>query len=143
MFGPDISHSKGKSTRSSPRPVKQDDVAAPKEIHQKNKEIAFHVDTTCVNGLPFLTSVGHPICFRGCKSIDSTVHDDCCKASDKAFWIHNQAGFGIKTAECNGECSGMMDKVSDGLLDVKMNCTNAQEHESRSEQNKRTMKEAF
>ena len=74
--------------------------------------------------------------------MDNTAHDECCETLDNAFRVHNQAGFGIKTMQCDGECRGVMDKASDGL-DVKMNCANAQEHESRSEQNNRTLKEAF
>jgi len=100
------------------------------------------MDAMHINGLPFLASVGCPVCFGGCKSMDNTAHDECCKTSDKASRVCNQAGFRIKTMQCDGECRGMMDKVSDGL-DVKMNCTNAQEHESRLERNSRTLKEAF
>ena len=74
--------------------------------------------------------------------MDNTAHDECHETSDKAFRICNQAGFRIETTQCDGECRGMMDKVSDGL-DVKMNHTNAQEHESQSERNNRTLKEAF
>ena len=66
--------------------------------------------------------------------MDNTAHDEHCKTSDKAFGVCNQAGFGIKTMQCDGEHRGVMDKASDGL-DVKMSCTNAQEHESQSEQN--------
>ena len=66
--------------------------------------------------------------------MDSTTRDECCETLDKAFGICNQAGFRIKTAQCDCEHRGMMDKASDGL-DVKMNCANAQEHESRSERN--------
>jgi len=142
MFGPDVSHSKSASTRSSPRPAKHDEIAVPKEIHQKLKEIAFHVDAMHVNGLPFLASAGCPICSRGCKSMDNTAHDEHRETLDRAFGTCNQAGFGIKTMQCDGEHRGVMDKASDGL-DVKMSCTNAQEHESRSERNNQMLKEAF
>ena len=94
------------------------------------------------NGIPFLASVGTPICYRGCKAMDSATHKDCCKAPDKLFRMHNNAGFSIKTIECDGECRAMMDQACDGL-GAKMNCANAQDHVPRAERNNRTTKDSF
>ena len=142
IYGPDISYLKGKTTRSTPRPVSNDEIIIPKEIYEKHQELTFHMDTMFINGIGFLTSVGHPIYYRMCKPIESTSHDDYYKTLDKAFRAYNKAGFRIKTIQCDGEYKAMMDKVSDEL-DVTMNYTNAQDHESRAERNNRTIKEAF
>ena len=98
-----MSFLKGKTTRSSPKPVKHDKIAIPKELYQKHKDITYHMDTMYVNGIPFLTSVGYPIYYRGCKSMDSTTHKEYYKTSDKLFRMHNHAGFKITTIECDGE----------------------------------------
>ena len=142
IFGPDISYLKGKTTRSSPKPVINDEIDIPKEIYEKHQDLTFHMDTMFINGIGFLTSVGHPIYYRMCKPIDSTSHNDYYKTLDKAFRVYNKAGFRIKTIQCDGEYKAMMEKVSDEL-DVTMNYTNAQDHESRAERNNRTIKEAF
>lgn len=92
-FGKNIAHVKGKTTRSKPKPVTQDEISVPREICDKHRDIAFHMDTMFIDGLGFLTSAGHLTCCCMCKSLDSTSHDNCCKTIDKAFRVCNKVGF--------------------------------------------------
>jgi len=117
-------------------------MAVPMKTSQKHKDIAHHMDAMHANGIPFLASVGTPMCYGGCKAMDSTTHKDYCKALDKLFRMCNSAGFSVKTIECDGECRAMMDQVCDGL-GVTMNHTNAQDHVPRAERNNRATKDSF
>ena len=55
--GKDVSCLKGKTTRSSPKPIKSDEIVMPQDIFKKHGDITFHMDTMHVDGLPFFTSI--------------------------------------------------------------------------------------
>ena len=50
VSGPGTSHLKGKTTRSSPKPAKSDEIFAPQEIFKKHGNVSFHVDAMHING---------------------------------------------------------------------------------------------
>ena len=95
-FGKSIACLKGKTARSKPKEVVNDLTKTPKEICSK-REITLHVDTMHIDGLPFLTSIGCPICHRKCTALETTTHNEHCKASDEVLRLHNKAGFKVTT----------------------------------------------
>ena len=64
IFRPDIGAMKGKTTRKKPTPVKKDEVAIPKELLDKNKELTLCMDVLFINSMPMLTSIDRSIRFR-------------------------------------------------------------------------------
>ena len=134
IFGKDIAYLKGKTTRTTPKAVIKDKIKIPREIYERHNEITLHMDTIYINGMAFLTSIGYPICYRMCTPLPSTTHTDYYKIIDKALRTYNKGGFTIKYIYCDGKYRGMMDRICDDLH-IHMNYTNAQDHESRAEQN--------
>ena len=53
---------------------------------------------------------------------------------------YNKAGFGIRQIECDNAFRAIFEQVAD-KMDVYMNYTNPQDHQSRAERNNRTIKE--
>ena len=141
IFGKDPSHLEGKTTRRTPKAIVDDTIAVPRELRDR-KDVVPHIDTICINGMPFLASIGHPIVFRMCSSMQGTLHKECHKVLDRALRKHNAAGFRIKEISCDREHRGMLEKVQDNL-DIAMNFTNTQDHKSKAERNNMTTKEAF
>ena len=70
------------------------------------------------------------------------AESDFCEALDNVIGTHDAAGHRIKTIECDGEFKLLMEKVQDNV-DVKINHTNAQDHQPRAERNNETFKESF
>ena len=118
IFGPAMSTLKGKTTRSTPKPVKRDEIELPKEIKNIPKDLDLCMDIMFVNEFPMLTTIDRTIKFRGLVPLQTRTHDDIYKALDEVLRFYNKAGFYIKTIYCDGEFKGLMDKVSDEL-DIK------------------------
>ena len=140
IFGPAMSTLKGKTTRSTPKPVLRDEIDLPKEIKDINHELDLCMDIMFVNELPMLTTIDTTIKFCGLIPLQSRTHEEIFSALDQVLRFYNKAGFYIKTIFCDGEFKSMMDKVSDEL-DIQLNYTNAQEHVPQAERNNRTIKE--
>ena len=140
-FGKDLSCLKGKTTRRTPKAIINDTMTVLQELRNR-KDVVSHVNAICINGMPFLTLIGHPITLRVCSSMQGTLHEEHHKVLDQALRKCNAAGFRIKEISCNGECCGMMEKVQDNL-NIAINFTNAQDHKPKAECNNRAIKEAF
>ena len=104
----DISHLKGKSTRSRPTLVIIDQIEIPMELKTKHKEISLCIDTMYINGLGFLTAIGHPLCYRSCVPVENGTDREYYKALDNILRIYNSADYTIKVIECDGEYKSMM-----------------------------------
>jgi len=141
IFGEDLSCLKGKTTRRTPKATVNDTITVPRELRNR-KDVVLHVDAISTNGMPFLASIGCPITFRMCSSVQGTTHEEHHKVLDRALQKCNKAGFRIKEISCDSECRGMLERVQDEL-DIVMNFANAQDHEPKAERNNRTTKEAF
>ena len=125
IFGPAMSTLKGKTTRSSPKPVQRDEIDIPKEIKNIDKDLELCIDIMFVNELPMLTTIDTTIKFRGLIPLSSRSHNDIYDALDQVLRFYNKSGYYIKTIYCDGEFKPLMDKIKDEL-DINMNYTNAQ-----------------
>ena len=73
MFSKGSSCLKGKTTRRTLKGIVNDAMSILREL-QNRKDVMSHVDTIHVNGMPFLASIGYPIVFRTCSSMQGTSH---------------------------------------------------------------------
>ena len=61
---------------------------------------------------------------------------------DKVLHIYNDAGYTVKTIDCDNKFKSLIEEVKDGL-DVVLNPATTQSHVLWEEQNNKTLKEAF
>jgi hypothetical protein len=61
IWGPNIAALKGKTTRSTPEPVKSDLVAIPTEIREIHRIVTLSIDVFFVNKIPFLLTLSRKI----------------------------------------------------------------------------------
>jgi hypothetical protein len=142
IFGPSLSSLKGKSTRSKPKPVKQDLIEIPKEILESHKELELCMDTIFINKQGFLTTIDRSIKYRSVVPIEDKKIEEYHRAIDVVLRKYNHAGFVIKTIQCDREYKPMMDAVKDDL-NIVMNYTNTADHVPEAERNNRTIKERY
>ena len=142
IFGPSMSSLKGKSTRTTPKPVRSDVIQIPKELVEKHHDIELCMDTMFINSEGMLTAIDRTIKFRSLVPINSKAHKNYYKALDVILRKYNSAGFVVKIIHCDGEYKAMMDQVKDDL-DIDMNYSNPQDHVPEAERNNRTIKERF
>ena len=105
IFGKNLSHLKGKTTRRAPKAIINDTITVPRELCNR-KDVVLHINATCINGTPFLTSIGYPIVFRVCSSMQGTLHEEHHEVLDRALRKCNAARFRIKENSCAGESPG-------------------------------------
>ena len=67
--GKDISHTKGKTAPQNPTTKENAIMTTPKELRERNEEIALCIDMMCINKIGFMTSISHPLCYRGCTHV--------------------------------------------------------------------------
>ena len=144
MFGEAMSKLKGKSTRSSPKPVKTDVIEIPKEIYKANPLVDLCIDVMYINKEPILNSIDKTVRFRALVPLDSLQSEEYLKAFDKISRIYNDAGFRIKTFACDKAFEPIFEEVMDNPdLDIKLILVSAQAHVPEAERNNRTIKERF
>ena len=142
IFGPDVAYIKGKTTRSKPKIVKSDQIEIPPEMKETAREVILYIDTIFINGIPFLTTIGHPMYYRTCLKIPNTTSEAYYKVINKVFRMYNKGGYTIKRIDCDGEYEPLMEKVQDDL-DIEMNYANPGDHVPQAERNNRTIKECI
>ena len=64
IFGPDIGALKGKTTRRTPKRVREDNIAIPPELVAKHRDVTWCMDLFYVNGMPMYTGIGRNIKYR-------------------------------------------------------------------------------
>jgi len=140
IFGADIGATKGKTTRSKPKPVKEDWVEVPPEIIAQHHKLTLCMDVMYVNSMPMLTAIDKNIRFRSLITMENRTAAELYKCLDKIFRVYNSAGFLIKCIESDREFKTLMDDVKDDL-DVTMNYPPAGAHVPEAERNNRTIGE--
>ena len=77
IFGPDISSLKGKSTRTRPNPVSNDEIEIPTKIYEEHSNLELCMDIMFVNGQPMLTTIDRSIKFRGLVRLNNRKKKKC------------------------------------------------------------------
>jgi hypothetical protein len=98
IFGPDVASLKGKTTRTTPKPVLIDYVNIPKEIIDINKEVTFAADVMFVDGLPFLASTSHKIKFTNTEYVSRRTKPILVKSLNKILSLYSNREFKVTTA---------------------------------------------
>ena len=63
IFGPDMATLKGKSVRKKPKPVLEDWVELPRELHMKHMRVELCMDIMYINGVAFMCTIDRTICY--------------------------------------------------------------------------------
>ena len=96
IFGPSISSLKGKSTRTKPKIVTEDNIEIPQELIKNNKDIELCMDTMYINKIGMLTMIDKTIKFRSLVPIKNKSQEEYYRAIDVILRKYNSAGFNIK-----------------------------------------------
>jgi hypothetical protein len=136
IFGPDVASLKGKTTRTTPKPVLIDYVKIPKEIIDINKEVTLAADVMFVDGLPFLVSTSRKIKFTTTEYVPRRTNPILVKSLKKILSLYSNHGFKVTTALMDREFESLRDDLP-GLL---LNTTAASEHVPDIERQIRVMK---
>ena len=139
IYGPDPSTLKGKSTRSQPPAVINDEIELPDELSGRD-DLTLCMDIMFVWGIPFLTTIDKTVRFRATVPLNSQKSKEVYKALDSILRHYNDAGYFFKFIHCDQEFRSLMDQVADEL-NVKMNYASTGEHVPEAERNNRTIKD--
>ena len=66
IFAKDILYLKGKTVQSKPKQVRYDIIEIPPELKLKHQEVQLHINVLYINGIAFLSTIGHPIYYQTC-----------------------------------------------------------------------------
>ena len=69
IWGKDVLGLKGKSVRTTPKPVIEDIVEIPREIYDNHPDLVLEIDVSFVNGLPMLTGIDTTIKCRNFEAL--------------------------------------------------------------------------
>ena len=95
IWGPNIAALKGKTTCSTPEPVKSDIVAIPKMIRELHRIVTMSIDIFFVNKIPFLLTLSRKICFTMVTHLSNQKADTICAAFKSIFMYYLQKGFQV------------------------------------------------
>ena len=143
IFGPDMAALKGKSVRTTPKPVLEDWINLPEEIHKKHKRIELCMDIMYINGVGLMTAVDRSIRYRSIVEINSNNDDEALlSALDLIIQKYVKADYFVAVVYCDREFKSIIQDAYN-RLDVVINCTNTNDHLAEAEQNNRFLKERF
>jgi hypothetical protein len=137
IFGPDAASLKGKTTRTTPKPVLIDHVKIPNQSIDINKEVTLAADVMFVDGLPFLSSTSHNMKFTTTEYVPRRTNPILIKSLNKILSLYSNRGFKVTTALVDRGFESLQDDLT-GLL---LNTTAASEHVPNIEHQIRVMKE--
>ena len=143
IFGPDMAALKGKSVRTTPKPVLEDWINLPEEIHKKHKRIKLCMDIMYINGVGLMTAVDRSIRYRSIVEITSNNDDEALlSALDLIIQKYVKADYFVAMVYCDREFKSIIQDAYN-RLDVVINCTNTNDHVAEAERNNRFLKERF
>ena len=115
IWGKDIAVLKGKTVRRTPRKIPTEIFEIPKELYENCSKVQLHMDTFYICQMAFLATIGHPMYYRTCVSMNDSEANTLYKSLDKTLRTYNYGGFKINKIECDGEFKAIMDNVKDKL----------------------------
>ena len=106
VLGPDIALIKGKTIRKNISKLLHDDIYISRALIMNNKNVNLSIDTMCINGLCFFTSISDDIHYRTAQFIPNRKADTYQKALKEIIHLYHKGDFRIKNIYCNNEkCS--------------------------------------
>ena len=130
IWGPDVVHLKGKTTRKKPKKFMDEVVQTPPELSVRMHEVKIHVDNLCINGMTFLSCAMKPTFHRDTTPLTDATAETLHNALDKITRKLNAVGCVMKMICCDKQFKSSMAEVN---ITVDHGDTGA--HESADEQN--------
>ena len=140
IFGPDIGHLKGKSTRQKPVPVVNDVIEVPPMLIKSQQNVTLCIDGMTVNGLVFLTTISRNLYYRTAQFIPHETTEQYKTALTSVIRCYNVGGFRIAKIHADNEFRPLLEPLQDEFR-VEINFANPQDHVPEAERNNRTLKE--
>ena len=94
---------KGKSTRSNPIPVINNEIQITSKIYKNNSNIELCIDKVYINGVSFLAYIDRQVKYRSMIHITSQKEEEIFKGLDKILRNYNSAGFIITIIHADNE----------------------------------------
>ena len=141
IWGPNIAALKGKTTRSTPEPVKSDLVAIPTEIREIHRIVTLSIDVFFVNKIPFLLTLSRKICFTTVTHLSDQKAATIFAAFKSIFMYYLQKGFQIMTVTADNQFAPLAELMYELPGAPTLNLTSANEHEPYIERRIRVVKE--
>jgi hypothetical protein len=140
IFGSNIGRIKGKTTRSKPNPVISDYIEIPSELIDKRQNVTLCIDTMCVNGVAFFTTISRNIMYRTAEAIKNQGKDEYVRVLKNVLQIYKNAGFNITRIHACNEFQSIVDQF-DANFNIVFKFASAKEHVPEAERNNRLIKE--
>ena len=142
IFGPDMAALKGKSVRRKPKPVLEDWIQLPEEIHNKHRRIELCMDIMYIDGVGLMTAVDRSIRYRSIVEVTENDSDAYLSAHDYIIQKYVKADYFVAVVYCDREFKSLIQEAYN-RLDVIINCSNTNDHVAEAERNNRFLKERF
>jgi Reverse transcriptase (RNA-dependent DNA polymerase) len=141
IWGPNIAALKGKTTRSTPKPVTTDYLQVPPAILKLHKEVYLSADIFFVNQIPFFLTYSRNICFTTVTHLSDRKILNVFKAYQDVHQLYLRRGFLITTVAMDGEFGPVQALIQALPTGPRVNLTSAHEHVPDAERRIRTVKE--
>ena len=142
MFWRDVPTLKGKSTRTKPRGVVDEEVEIPEEFVSKNRDLELVMDIVYKKSEAILTTVERSVMFKDCIPLSSWDDDEIYKGSAVVLWHYHKGKYTTKKIHADGEFEILLLRIKDEL-DIEVNITNPEEHVGDIERPNRKIQEKF
>ena len=141
IYGPDVSHLKGKTTRRRPEPIPITDlVPIPEDVLAAQKYVNLSMVYFFVQGIPVLHTISRNFHFQ---TVEFLLNKNKASESDtrdgvkRVLPVYQGRGLRVTKVNCDNEFEGLQDMISPATLHV----VGANEHVGDIERSIRTIKE--
>ena len=97
MYSPDQAGVKGRTVRTTPKPVATNYVAVPRVIMERHQRVTLAVDVMFVNGVPFLVSASRGINLITAKYTPSRTAKQLAADIRRVMDVYARGGFQVGT----------------------------------------------
>jgi hypothetical protein len=140
IYGMDIHHLRGTTTRRTPRRIQTSKIWIPREIKNRHQDLTWCIDVLHVNGIPFLSGIVLDLRYRSVVPLPNRSAQSFFDAIKVVHREVTNAGYSIKTVRCDPEFKPIMDDVKD-VLKIDMDYVATKNHVPEAERNNRTIAE--
>ena len=141
IWGPNVAALKGKTTRTTPKPVQGVQLKIPRDIMNMCKEVLMYADIFFVNKIPFLITLSAKLDFTAGYHLANRTVNNIFKAFLSVYKFYLRRGFRIVTVRADGEFAPLQEKINEMPNGPRVNLTNKNEHVPQIERRIKVVKE--